>query len=115
MKQFKFLRKPNYSFQFEFVLNIDSRHSNNEVYNNLRSNVVKNWLSFYYNERPLGSPCHEYLVEIDRVCEIMECGVVTCGGVNCFDAKVKMSKSDFEYLIIDLRYPIEDIIEYEKI
>ena len=95
------------------VLNIDSTYSNNEVYNSLRSDVVKRWLSYYYFEKPLGSPLKEYLVEIDRICEIMECGVIRCGGVNCFDVKLKMSKSDFEFVIIDLRYPIDHIIEDE--
>ena len=114
MRPFKFLRKPFFVFQFEIIFNIDATHSNNEVYNNLRSEVVKRWLSHYYFGRPLGSPLKEYLIEIDRVCEIMECGVVNCAGMNCFDVKLKMSKSDFEYVIIDLRYPIDDIIEYER-
>ena len=115
MRTFKFLRKGNYKFAFEFVLNIDNRYSNNEIYNNLRSEAVKKWLSVYYFEKPLGSAYKEYLTEIDRLCEIMECGVVQCATVNCFDVKLKISKSDFEYMIIDLRYPIDDIVEYERL
>ena len=95
------------------ILNIDARYANNEIYSNIRSEAIKRWLSHYYFEKPLGSPHKEYLIDIDRICEIMECGVVTCGGVNCFDAKVKISKSEFEFLIIDLRYPLNHLIEHE--
>ena len=69
----------------------------------------------YYFEKPLGSPYWGYLTEIDRVCEIIKCGVVTWGGINCFDVKLKITKSPIEFLIIDLRYPLEDLIEYEEL
>ena len=113
MKPFRFLRKANYLFQFEMVLNIDARYANNEIYNNIRSEVVKKWLSKYYFEKPLGSSHWEYLPEIDRVCEIMECGVVNCAAINCFDVKLKITKTPSEFVIIDLRYPLNHLIEYE--
>ena len=115
MKLFKFLRRGNYKFAFEFILNLDVRNSSGDSYNTRRSEIIKEWLSVYYFERPLGSVYKEYLPEVDRVCEILECGVVNCSTINCFDVKVKISKSDFDFIIIDLRYPLDDIVEYERV
>lgn len=111
IKPFKFLSKQNFQFKYEFLIDFRNHCNVREIYSTTRSQQIRSWLSEYYFNKPLGSPYYEYLGVIDRYCELLECGVQNYSGVYCFDAMVKISKSEDEYTILVLRYPINEIID----
>ena len=117
IKNFKFLGREKVKplFQIEIMNRIKRSDESNLCWTNEFSEVIKEWLSDLYFSNEYGNPnMHlKYLPSIDKTCELMETpNIESKIGVNCplFSAKVKIWRTNWDWMIVNVSYPTVHII-----
>ena len=111
MKTFKFLEKKKRepTFQFEIVNRIDRRHTTTMYWSRTYSDEIKKWICGLYVSGELNAAhFFKYIPSIDRACEIMYTPTISRLGL--LKVSIKIWKSDKDYMILHLKYPINDIV-----
>jgi hypothetical protein len=110
MNQFKFLSKNKKVFTFEITGRMYWRPAvlmDSERWSHERSVLIKEWLSdYFYNNHPNGFNLVKYFTEFDRYVRIIETGLDTYNHQRVFTAKINIYRDFYEYMEIELMYPI---------
>lgn len=114
MREFKFFQKKKPIFQTEITNHIERTPQSNMSWSRDYSEAIREWLSdLFFTDSYQNVNRHlEYIALIDRTCELMETPRVYYSRNNpaMFNAKVKIWRTNEDWMIIDLAYPIDHII-----
>lgn len=114
MKEFKFFKKETPLFQTEITNYIERTSDSSMMWSMEYSERIREWLSELFFTNTFTDPNNQmkYIHQIDRTCELIEIPVVM-GSRNqqsLFSAKVKIWRTDEDWIVVYLAYPINHII-----
>jgi hypothetical protein len=114
MKDFKFFQKSKPIFRFELTNYIEHTPESNMIWSMDYSECIREWMSeLYFTNTYSDSSLHrKYFSRIDRVVELIETPRITERRRNSpkFTFRVKIWRTNEEYMVVGISYPINDII-----